>query len=205
MDKEPISATAAAIVRLINDRPGSPSTDEIEAIVAKALPAPEDLVLTTKGAARALADAWALTTVLQEAEFAQNKLPADDGRERVPFHDYERTAHHRAEFMQQALLSLEPESMDDLLSLVLVTRDAFDSFAAKHSDHATNARAARESDVVEGAMHAMVRWLVHIGGARSPLLEAYSTPMWLAPLPVQMTAVLQTARELSKVDGGVDQ
>ena len=202
MNNELVSVTAAAIVRLINERPGSPSTGEIESILAKALPLPDDLVLTTKGAARALADAWALTTVLQEAEFAQSRLPADDGRKRVQFHDYERTAHHRAEFMQQALLSLEPESMDDLLSLVLVTRDAFDSFAAKHSDHATNARAARESDVVERAMHAMVRWLVHNGGASSPLLEAYSTPMWLAPLPVQMTAVLETARELSKLDVG---
>jgi hypothetical protein len=190
------SEAAKAIMLLINNRPGSPSADEIEAILDYAFRAPADgLVLTTTGAAKALADAWALTTVLQEAGFAQDKLPAEERR--VDFERHEQAVNHRTEVLAQTILDVEPQSIDDLLSLLLITQDAFESFAANHSDHQTNACTEREADVIERAMEAMARWLVHKGAASSPLLLAYSSPAWLAPVSTQMASVLERARELS--------
>lgn len=195
---------AAAIMRLINERPGSPSVSEIEETLAKALPAPDALVLTTKGAAQALAETWDLITVLQEAAANQTRylstLPPQDRTERVHFDHYEEAANHRHGIMEQAILNLEPQSIDDVLSLLLITDDAFDSFASNHSDHQSNPGTEREWEVIERAMHAMIRWLVHNGGARSPLLEKYSVPDRLAPLPEQMATVLERARELSDRD-----
>jgi hypothetical protein len=89
-----------------------------------------------------------------------------------------------------------------VLSLLLITQDAFDTFASNHSDHQTNPGTEGEWDVIERAMHAMIRWLVHNGGAASPLLEKYSVPAQLVPLPAQMATVLERARELSARDDG---
>ena len=97
-------------------------------------------------------------------------------------------------------MSLEPQSIDDVLSLLLVMQNAFDSFASNHSDHEENVQTKQEWEVIELAMHAMTRWLVHKGGACSPVLERYIVPAQLVPLPEQMATVLDRARELSQRD-----
>jgi len=176
----------------------------VDTILVFNISAPDDLVLTTKGATQALAEAWDLITVLQEADADQteqlSRLPPEDRTDWVHFDHYEQAVNHRHGLLEQTILSLEPQSIDDVLSLLLVTQDAFDHFASNHSDHQENVRTAGEWDAIERAMHAMIRWLVHNGGAASPLLEKNSVPAQLVPLPEQMATVLGRARELSQRD-----
>ena len=198
-----VSEAAAAIVRLINEKPNSPTVEEIAALIGR--PAAQGgLVLTISGVAREIADLYELRDVLEAGEFRQNKLLADNTDEPcVAFEEHKTAADIRKDTLEMVLLQLEPESVDEVLALVLLTASTFEGWAGDVStEHEMSVRAEREWQILTHAFEAMTRWLVHRGGAKSPLLRAgYFRDGWLAPPAEQIATALARAREIEQQAG----
>jgi hypothetical protein len=95
------------------------------------------------------------------------------------FEDVGRRALGMVNALQQLMLTLEPRTPDETLSLALVLAEQLDTYFGEHIDR-TNCAAQVEARRLEDTLHAVIRGLVG-AGATSPLTEAYSTAAMLRP------------------------
>lgn len=116
-------------------------------------------------------------------EAAARDIDADEHTEACKavrdFEDVGRHAKGMVDALQQLLLTLEPKTPDETLSLALVLAEELDTYFSHHIDR-TNCVALGEARRLEDTLHAVIRGLVG-AGAVSPLTEAYSTPAMLRP------------------------
>ena len=93
----------------------------------------------------ALADIWAELAKIDQAQ--------------VELHHRERGTHERKDALEEAVLALEPQTIGDVLSLILVASDAF--HPKEGQEH------------IERALHVAIAWLADHAGATTPLLHLY--------------------------------
>jgi len=88
----------------------------------------------------ALADIWAELAKIDQAQ--------------VELHHRERGTHERKDALEEAVLALEPQTIGDVLSLILVASDAF--HPKEGQEH------------IERALHAAIAWLADHASATTP-------------------------------------
>jgi hypothetical protein len=163
----------------------------------KDLPA-EELAISHAGhgiaeLAQELADLQRLCTTLANAEGpaerardeAAAKGCADDEhtaccRSVNNFEVVLRRANAMVDGLEQLILSLEPRTPDETLSLALVLSEELDVFLSHHTKHG-DCSVNTESRRLEDALQAVIRGLVYGAGATSPLMAIYSTKAMLTP------------------------
>jgi hypothetical protein len=195
-----VQQAAAAIVRRINEKPTTPTVEEIAALIGK--PAGQGAFAPTiSGVAEEIARLWDDYDVLDKGETRQDKL-LEANRDMPHVRGFERlkdTAHAHLRVLEQVLLQLEPQTNDEMLSLPLLTEDLFQSWAGEaYASQELTTQAESEWDAMTCAFSAMTRWLLH-NGAKSPLTKTYFRADYRAPLAEQMLdAVRQAALILTK-------
>jgi hypothetical protein len=190
-----IAQAASAIRDLVNASPTSPSQSEIEAILAKVAIAAEAR-RTLTSTAEEIAALYVLRDAMERGLWAQNKRPEE--KPWVDFEGHRDAADARISILQDLVLELEPQSVDDALSLVLQTSEAFDTFATNHTEEApADSSVTTEWQALTRAFTAVARWL-HRSGARSPLVKTHFREDRLATPPSdQIATALARERELA--------
>jgi hypothetical protein len=121
---------AAAILRLLNERPVTPAVEEIAALIGPGA-GQGGFAPTISGVAEEIARLWADHAVLDAGETRRVKLLEADPEARcASFEHLKDTAHAHLRVLEQVVMQLEPQSDDELLSLLLLVEDLFQSWAA---------------------------------------------------------------------------
>jgi hypothetical protein len=194
---------AEAIVKLINEQPGTPSVAAVDAILTKA--DRKESFSTISGIAAELPRLYDVREAMAEGDAYETEL--EDAQPQVPtaprpkFHAFE-TLRDRADLQIKALeclaLLMEPQSADDALSVLLLVDSAFNEFAGEaYSEQALKGEAEAMWDNIGRALRALVRWL-HRNGAASPLMKAHFHEQWLTPPSEAEAEALAAWRELVK-------
>jgi hypothetical protein len=202
----PVQKAAGAIMLLINNRPVSPSPEEIVAIIEHTMGKPDSqsgFTPTISSIAAELPGLYDLREAMGTGETFQDKreeaLHGTPSRPKA--HNFEMLqdrAHVQVEALESLMLLLEPENADEALSLLLLTDSAFEAFAAEAYDE-QELSAAEEAlwNKVTRAHHALVRRL-HRRGAVSPLSKDHFTEGNLVPPSERTAAALEAAKELKE-------
>jgi hypothetical protein len=189
-----VQQAAAAIVRRINEKPTTPTVEEIAALIGKPV-GQGDFAPTISGVAQEINRLWRLRDILDQRRPWTGEQIAKGEEPIVDYADHLKVADARRDLMEELLLGLEPESIDEVLSLLLIMADALDDFANAH----TNLEEA-DDDLVDlnRAIYAMVRGLINIAGARSPVLDHYYPSGCLTPPAEEIADALTQSREIAE-------
>jgi len=198
----PVEEAAAAIVRRINEKPSTPTVEEIATLVGKSAGL-TGFVPTISGIAAELPNLYNLREAMSGGDCRQTLR--EDGLHGTPpssrpkFHAFEilkDRAHAQAEAMESLMFLLEPQSADEALSMLLLADSAFEAFAAEA--YGKQCLPAAEEALwknVTRAHHALVRWL-HRNGAASPLLGEHFSENDLQPPSERSAEAPVAAKEL---------
>jgi hypothetical protein len=91
-----------------------------------------------------------------------------------------RRANAMVDGLENLILSLEPRTVDETLSLALVLSEELGVFLTNHTNHA-DCRVSAEVHRLEDALQAAIRGLVYGASTSSPLMAIYSTRAMLTP------------------------
>jgi hypothetical protein len=193
---------AAAIVRRINEKPSTPTVEEIATLIGK--PACQgSFIPTIRDVAAELPRLYDLRETMATGDFRQNQR--EDGLDGTP--PSSRPKHHAFEILrdrthvqvkalESLIFLLEPENADEALSLLLLTDSAFHEFAAEaYEERDLPADQEVTWNTVGRALHAIVRWLYRTG-ALSPLLKEHFAEDNLVPPSRQTAEAMSAAKEL---------
>ena len=187
MSNHPIAVEEAAVElrHLINSRSTSPGLDEIAAIVAKVLPAPQYMPAQQGGIsigalAEALTAMWRIRGELDSESIACSQtrkggvLDGDLLRRSWVIRGGEREIGDYMDALETAMLRLEPQTPADVLSLALLLKDQLDVFLpnAVNADRSLD----QAADTLERGIAAVVRGLALRLGLQSPLLCHWTVP-----------------------------
>jgi hypothetical protein len=201
----PAQEAAAAIVRRINEKPTSPTVEEIAALIGK--PAGQGgLHLSISATAEEIADLWKLRDTLEQGEWQQNKQAEATvqarscvDRPHIHFRTHRQLVDARRDSLEAILLGLEPENLEEALSLLLIFADSLDDFVNAYVDDAGDGDdpAGRDLDSLNEALHAIARQLIQ-RGARSPLVGTYFPVGCDVPRADDLAAAVALARQLTE-------
>lgn len=113
----------------------------------------------------------------------------------------EQAAHWRSDKAAGLLLECEPDSLDDVLSMLLVLQTELDTFTANHvpaleSERSEDRRINNAYRRLDAALSTAIVGLVRHGEANSPLLEDFGTEVTRQRLGVA-NAAEEAKRELA--------
>jgi hypothetical protein len=137
-----------------------------------------------------------------EAQTCKERQPAAKAQD-FDFAAIRKTAHERCDALKHLLVTLEPESLDDTLSLVLALTGEFGEIVDNHLYHdAENPTISRETEQlvarIERTFSAIIRGMLRHGGACSPLLDRFTVPADHLTWVETATAVVAEANRLRK-------
>ena len=116
---------------------------------------------------------------------------------RTQFDDVLNRTHDLTDTLQDLILQMEPRTLDETLSLSLVysgQMSIFLSEIAGRPESVSEDKTKVRSDMLERAMQAIIRGLIH-SGAVSPLLEHYACRDGLIPMGQLRREVSRTAAQ----------
>ena len=116
------------------------------------------------------------------------------------FEEIENAVYEREQALTALLLHLEPETLDETLSLALVFAHELDGFISDNTPHQQDPKVERMAATLEHALDAIIRGLVH-AQAKSPLLEDFSTPAKLMPRQQEEGFAIDAAAKLAATKG----
>jgi hypothetical protein len=183
--------TARRIADLINSKSTTPSVVEIDRILAAQVSQTEQTV-TISALADELARSFELEGAMERGKDAAGTVfnlkygkdeEGSSAANRLS-RDYEAIENEvciRREALEQAILSSEPHTASDVLSLLVVTVSELDAYVHSYCDFDTNDGALGEWIKLERATRAVVRGLVNICGTDSALLKTHFVKRHLPP------------------------
>ncbi len=146
-----------------------------------AKPASNTGAISIDQTATQIASLWDRHEALQIAQYEQNKLPpvkrptGSHIGHHVDLASQVKQVWDRIDPLEKVLLSLEPETADEALSLTLVVNSELSALGDNLGVYSTDPDSVDKAlPTIEAAVEALIRWLRNSARGQSPLLSTYT-------------------------------
>ena len=199
-----MAKAAKAIHDLINSKSSTPTVAEIERVLAAHI-SPATQAMTISALVDELGTSFKLQGSMERgksaaeavADLKQDEDSLAARRLSRLYQDIKEGVEFRRGILEQAILQSEPQTVNELLSLLLVFHGDLDSHVHNYCDFDGNDEAHQNWKRLERVTRAIVRGLVNICEADSALLGSYFVEEHLLPREQEQKRLLQRLPEIT--------